>query len=199
MEPPYRADNLIKAPLEHYMGRLQEADPQEIAQRLDIPYEDGKFTLEILGQKKTITFPTFDDEGWDDKGRILFGRYLLEGKKAGVFTDFATYRELPWGETYNEKFQQRCIMRMAGTYGFRPEVFKRACEGLGAKSLPGSGIGYEFKFMPGLYIRFILWEGDDEFPAAAQILFSNNFQDAFAGEDRVYCCERILGEMKKFH
>ena len=88
---------------------------------------------------------------------------------------------------------------MAGTYGFRPEVFKRACEGLGAKSLPGSGIGYEFKFMPGLYIRFILWEGDDEFPAAAQILFSNNFQDAFAGEDRVYCCERILGEMKKFH
>ena len=34
METPYRANNLTQAPLEHYMGRLQEADPQEIAQRL---------------------------------------------------------------------------------------------------------------------------------------------------------------------
>ena len=199
MEVPYRPDNLIGAPLDHYMGRLKEADPNEIAARLDIPYEDGKFTLEILGEKKTIIFPTFDDEGWSDKYRILFGRYLLEGKKADQFTGFATYRELPWGEVYNEKFNQRCIMRLAGTYGFRPEVYQKACEAMGAKSVPGSGISYEFKFMPNLYIRFILWEGDDEFPAASQILFSNNFQDGFAGEDRVYCCEYILGEMKKYH
>ena len=48
-----------------------------------------------------------------------------------------------------------------------------------------------------MLVRFTLWEGDDEFPAAAQILFSDNFPDAFAAEDRVVVCEYILGEMKR--
>lgn len=38
--------------------------------------------------------------------------------------------------------------------------------------------------MPGLQVRLILWEGDDEFPPSAQILFSDNFPVAFTqGED----------------
>ena len=73
------------------------------------------------------------------------------------------------------------------------------CEGLGGTEFKGSGIGYEFEFLPGLKLRFILWEGDDEFPASAQILFSDNFPDAFAAEDRVVVCENVLGMMKKFN
>ena len=199
METPYRANNLTMAPLEHYMGLLQEADPAEIAERLAIPYAEGKFTLHLLGSDRPISFPAFDDEGWDDKSRILFGRYLLEGKKVGPHQGFVTYSQMPWGETYDPKFQQRCILRMAGTYGWRPAVFRKACEGLGATEFKGSGIGYEFEFMPGLYLRFILWEGDDEFPASAQILFSDNFPEAFAAEDRVVVCEHVLGQMKKFN
>ena len=199
MEVPYRTDNLIGAPLEHYMGMLKEADPLEIAERTGIPYADGKFSMPFLNEVRPITFPDFSDDCWDDKGRILFGRFLLEGRKPGPFQEFVPYRELKWGETYHTPFTNRCINRMSGTYGWRPEVFKKACEGLGGIPFQSSGIGYEFQFMPELYIRFILWEGDEEFPATAQILFSDNFDNAFSGEDRVYCCEQILGNMKKYH
>ena len=38
--------------------------------------------------------------------------------------------------------------------------------------------------MKGLFVRLILWAGDDEFPPSAQILFSDNFPAAFTqGED----------------
>lgn len=197
METPYRADNLTQAPLEHYMGRLREADASEIGARLGLPWDGTGFTLTVLGRDKHINFPAFDDEGWTDRWRILFGRYLLEGKKARPAGDFVTYSEMPWGDVYNEKFRQRCILRLAGTYGFRPEVYKAQCEALGAQPFPSSGIGYEFEFLPGLRIRFLLWEGDEEFPASAQILFTDNFPDAFAAEDRVVVCEYILGEMKR--
>lgn len=197
METPYRADNLTGMPLEHYMGRLKTADASEISARLGLEWDGRGFTLRVLGEDRHINFPAFDDEGWTDRWRILFGRYLLEGKKASPMHGFLTYPEMPWGETYNEKFRQRCILRLAGTYGFRPAVFDAVCKAMGAAHIPASGDCWEFEFLPGLLVRFTLWEGDDEFPAAAQILFSDNFPDAFAAEDRVVVCEYILGEMKR--
>jgi len=32
-------------------------------------------------------------------------------------------------------------------------------------------------------MRFILWEGDEEFPPSAQILFEDNFPYAYQAED----------------
>ena len=196
MDTPYRADNLTQMPLEHYMGRLKTADASEVSNRLGLDWDGRGFTLKVLGQDKHINFPACDDAHWTDRWRILFGRYLLEGKKAGPIHGFVTYREMPWGETYNEKFTQRCILRLAGTYGYKIGKFKAICEAMGARSVPGSGTGYEFEFLPGLLVRFILWEGDEEFQPTSQILFSDNFPDAFAAEDRVVVCEYILGEMK---
>ena len=124
METPYRADNLTGMPLEHYMGRLKTADASEISARLGLEWDGRGFTLNVLGEDRHINFPAFDDEGWTDRWRILFGRYLLEGKKASPMHGFLTYPEMPWGETYNEKFRQRCILRLAGTYGFRPAAWE---------------------------------------------------------------------------
>ncbi len=197
METPYRADNLTQAPLEYYLGRLRTADASEIAGRLGLEWDGRGFALTVLGEEKHVNFPAFDDEGWTDRWRILFGRWLLEGKKPAPMREFVTYSQMPWGETYNEKFRQRCILRLAGTYGFRVGVYRAICEAMGARRVQASGECYEFEFMPGLFVRFILWEGDEEFAATAQILFSDNFPDAFAAEDRVVVCEYILGEMKR--
>ena len=83
-----------------------------------------------------------------------------------------------------------------GTYGYKIDRFKAICEAMGAHGIPGSGLTYEFEFLPGLLVRFTLWEGDEEFAPTSQILFSDNFPDAFAAEDRVVVCEYILSEMK---
>ena len=83
METPYRADNLTGMPLDHYMGLLQKADFEEVSARLGLPWDGRGFTLRILGQDRHINFPAFDDEGWSDRWRILFVRYLLEGKRPG--------------------------------------------------------------------------------------------------------------------
>ena len=40
--------------------------------------------------------------------------------------------------------------------------------------------------MKDLYIRFIIWQGDDEFSPSAQILFSDNFSSSFTAEDLAY-------------
>ena len=58
-------------------------------------------------------------------------------------------------------------------------------------------ISYEFEFLEGLHLCFILWEGDEEFPPSAQILFSDNFPMAFSAEDIAYVGDIVMDYMKK--
>lgn len=43
--------------------------------------------------------------------------------------------------------------------------------------------GYELEIFENLYLKFLFWEEDEEFPASSQILFSSNFPAAFDAYD----------------
>ena len=97
---------------------------------------------------------------------------------------FLTYREIPWGEVYFKQFQGRCLFRLAFGFGGKLDAFREIMERVGAQAISSGDVGYELEFMKGLFVRLILWAGDDEFPPSAQILFSDNFPAAFTqGED----------------
>jgi hypothetical protein len=44
-------------------------------------------------------------------------------------------------------------------------------------------VGYEFGLLPNVPVRLILWAGDDEFPAAGNILFDENINRILSPED----------------
>ena len=67
----YEKDSKERMPWEHYMEEYKNADPAEIAQRLEIPYDEEKkvFTLTMLGTEYQITYPDFQvSHTPDDKG-----------------------------------------------------------------------------------------------------------------------------------
>lgn len=82
MEKPYNPNNLIEQPTTHYKALFASGDPAEMAERTGAAWDGERFTLRVLDEEKTVGWPDFADEGWSDKGRILFMRYLLEGKKS---------------------------------------------------------------------------------------------------------------------
>ena len=193
---PYNKNNITERPLEHYMGLFREADPAEMAARTGVHYDGKSFHLQVMGQERIISWPDFEDEGWGAKDKILFLHYLLEGKKVDPVSEFAAYNELPWGDVYDKNFRGRCVRRLVGMFGNRLDAFHEVCKKFGGTPTTGSGVGYDIEFMPGLFIKLIIWEGDEEFPSSGQILFSKNFPDAFAAEDRVIVCELMLSLMK---
>ena len=196
---PYNPTNQTELPISHYTELLKKQFPAEIAERTGVRVEENRFYITVLGEDRILTWPEFEDEGWSAYDRILFMRYLHEGKRAPRFSRYVTYKEMPWGEVYDKNFTARCLNRMARMYGTDEEKFCRACEALGGSKVPSSGTAYELCFLPGLYLRLILWEGDDEFPASTQILFSDNFAEVFSAEDRVVVCECTLSRMKKLN
>ena len=103
---------------------------------------------------------------------------------------------MPWGNHYNQVFQGRCLKRLAYSFGFQMDKFCRVLESIGGKKIPVGDVGYEFAFLDELRLQFILWEGDEEFPPSAQILFSDNFSSAFQGEDMAAVGDISIGTLK---
>jgi len=201
MAIPFEQNNKDRLPYLHYLEELQKLDPKEAAERCGVKYdpEEQTFLFQLLNKGYILKYPGFEVVNGELSiaEKILLMRYLLEGKLVPASGKFLTYREMPWGEVYNQQFTGRCIMRLTYSYGVRPDAFSATLEKLGAKPIKAGDRAYELEFMEGLFLRLILWEADDEFPPSVQVLFSDNFQFAFSAEDMAVVGDITINTMKK--
>ena len=209
----YAKDNKERMPWEHYLNEFKKLDPVEVSNRVKIPYneETQNFTLNFLGTTYYIHYPDFQVTHEDDNmishpledniyAKILICRYLQRANPTSTSGIFLSYRDIPWGETYFTQFSGRCIMRLAYKYGYSIETFGKIMDSLGAVRVSSGDIAYDLKLLDGLFIRFIIWAADDEFPPSAQILFSDNFPSSFTAEDLAYVgdiCINTFGAVGK--
>jgi hypothetical protein len=121
---------------------------------------------------------------------IVLWHYLLTADGTAPADRWLTFRELPSGLFYAQAFAVHAEQLLADTFGSDAAGFRKAAEALGGRSLasaPGAGLAqgaslappdaaYRFQAFPRLAMAVQLWEGDDESPGRAQVLF-----DAAAG------------------
>ena len=194
-------------PFEHYTGLFENLDPMEAAERCGVKYdpEAQVFTVRLMSVDYRITWPKFTIASEDATGfalsnlpaQMLIIRYLLEGKSSMGTGSFLPYREMPWGEVYLKPFTGRCLTRAAFAFGTRLDAFKAALEGMPAILLDKGDVSCQVEIMPGYDVRLIVWEGDDEFPPNSQILFSDNFPQAFSAEDRTVVGDILISDIKR--
>ena len=185
-------------PFSHYEGLFAQAEAAEISARLPGCGYDGKaFHVTLLGTEYTITHPAFSCAPTAPLPvQTFLLRYLLEGKELPWKGAWKTFREMPWGELYIKPYTGRVLTRAAFTFGTRLEGFKKGAENLGAAPISHGDAGYEFAFLGNYRMQLMVWEGDDEFPPNAQVLYSDNFEEGFAPEDRVVAGDILISVIK---
>lgn len=194
-------DNKNGRPLEHYRAAFAASVPEELSARSGVAYDNGAFCTVFLSKPVSIRWPGMEAVDGDGTrlapaAEILLGRLILERTLTPGSGKFLAYSELPWGSVYNAQFTARCIRRLAASYGSRLPDFRLACERLNGQSLAGADASYEIEFLPGLLVRLLLWEGDEEFAPSAQMLFSDNFSAAFTAEDIAVAGDLIINALK---
>lgn len=211
MKESYNKNNLVEQPYEYYLKQYRNMNPELISSRLGFPYSEvtGSFQVRFMGNLYNITHPDFQitaqDEGEriytlkeDVHAQILLLRYITDGDYMEPSRSLSSYRDLPWGEVYYRQFYGRCVVRLARMYGKKQKKFIGIMESLHGIPRAYGDMAYEFEFFHNLFICFILWEGDEEFPPSAQILFSDNFALAFSPEDVAYVIDVVLDYMKEY-
>ena len=192
-----------EVPFAHYEEKFRALDPASVAERLKaVKWNGEEFTLTLLGREFAIAHPDYAIRALDGGNlpplpvQTFLLRYLLESKDVSWGGQWKTFREMPWGEMYIKPYTGRVLTRAAFTFGTRVAAFKAAAEKMGAEAVNHGDAGYRFDLIGGYQMQILVWEGDEEFPPNAQILYSDNFADGFAAEDRVVAGDILISTIK---
>ncbi|MEG1650335.1 MAG: DUF3786 domain-containing protein [Oscillospiraceae bacterium] len=207
MAVEFEQNNKDRLPYLHYLELFAQKNPNEISEKCNVKYnaETKQFNIGLMGERYNVSYPEFNvthlTGGYAAleliNARILILRYFVDGCFAAASGRFLSYRDVPWGEVYYQNFKSRCLGRFAFTYAKKTETLEKSMQKLNAKKLDGCDAGYEFEFMDGLSLRFMLWQADEEFMPSAQILFSDNFALAFTAEDMAVVGDISIGALGK--
>ena len=195
-------NNKEEVPFSFYENRFRDLDPQEAAGRTGVKWDGKEFYVNLMGREYAVAHPEYAIRATDGGAlpplptQTFLLRYLLEGKTVADRGNWLTFREMPWGELYIKPYTGRVLTRAAFTFGTRLAAFVAACEKMGAVPVNHGDAGYQFDFIGGYRIQILIWEGDDEFPPNAQVLYSDNFVDGFAAEDRVVAGDILVSVIK---
>ena len=196
-------NNKEEIPFAHYEELFRNLNPDAVRTRLPEASWDGKeFTVGLLDRKFAIAHPDYAIRALDGgplpplPTQTFLLRYLLEGKNVVWQGQWKTFREMPWGEMYIKPYTGRVLTRAAFTFGTRLPAFKAACEKMGALPVKHGDAGYQFDLIGNYGMQILVWEGDDEFLPNAQVLYSDNFADGFAAEDRVVVGDILISAIK---
>ena len=192
-----------EVPFAHYEEKFRALSPADVTDRLSAVEWDGKtFTVKLLGREFVISHPDYAIAAADGGAvpplptQTFLLRYLLECKDVAWKGEWKTFREVPWGELYIKPYTGRVLTRAAFTFGTRLDAFRKAAEKMGATPVSHGDAGYLFELVGGYQIQILAWAGDEEFPPNAQILYSDNFADGFAAEDRVVAGDILISSIK---
>ena len=191
-----------EVPFAHYEERFRGMDPAEASARTGAKWDGKEFYVNLMGREFAISHPDYAIRALDGGAipplptQTFLLRFLLESREGEPTEEWKTFREMPWGEMYIQPYTGRVLTRAAFTFGTRLTAFRAACEKMGAVPVAHGDAGYEFSLLGNYRIRILVWEGDEEFPPNAQVLYTENFAGGFAAEDRVVAGDILISTIK---
>ena len=195
-------NNKEEVPFSYYENQFRGLNPEEAAQRTGTKWDGKEFYVNLVGREFAISHPEYAIRALDGGAipplptQTFLLRYLLTGKAVADRGGWLTFREMPWGELYIKPYTGRVLTRAAFTFGTRLAAFVAACEKMGAVPVNHGDAGFQFDLIGGYRMQILVWEGDEEFPPNTQVLYSDNFAEGFAAEDRVIAGGLLISEIK---
>lgn len=184
------------------------ADIAELCRRSGARYEaDGpgvSIRLDYLGRTYRVTHPevsvSFEDsdEEVPIKERVLILHYLLSAKGTPLAKKTITFREVPDGGNYFDVFAKRAIKPVLDRFGLEPEGLVTAAGKLGGRRADYGDASVTIDAFRRVPVTFVLWRGDQEFPAQGSILFDASVSDYLSSYALTELCEGIAWKLVMF-
>jgi hypothetical protein len=172
----------------------------EICSRTGLtPISANRFQIRFLDRQYGIDYPGFRFEDLDAPEReiplqeqVLILHYMVGADPHRVPGDMIAYREIPGASFYFGPFVKRAVNPLKDAFGRDIASFQRACEALGGTPIDAGDAAYQFQVFPQLGLQYILWEGDEEFDAEANILFNESTGDCISPEDAAWLAGMVV-------
>ncbi len=164
---------------------LQGRDPITLAASTGSTWDpsdgdQGEFNLELWGKPLRLTYPAWElihistgkPASPMENTLLLYYFNLADGTPLAC--KWISFSELPDGKFYNQAFQGYTGKELGQSFGNDLQLYIRAGRKLGGEPIELGDAGFLFWALPRVPVAAVYWQGDEEFPSSAQVLFDQN-------------------------
>jgi len=167
----------------NYFRELAQADPGEICRNGRGRFDPvaRRYSLDIWGEEYVVDcaghriersanvhpephefFPVF----------IVY--YLLSAGDGRPSGEWISEKDLPGGATFFRGPHRIPTESISGRFGNDLKAFRECCEKLGGTAIGLGDASFRFDIAPDIPIAVVYWQGDDDFPAEAGLLYDRS-------------------------
>ncbi|UCD80808.1 MAG: DUF3786 domain-containing protein, partial [Desulfobacterales bacterium] len=146
-----------------------------------------------------VVYPQFGfrDQAANDKEiplqeQVLILHYMMAREIPSPAGHWISYREIPGAAFYFGAFVKRAVEPFKKVFSNNMAGFAKAAQKLKATEIDSGDAAFEFRVLPAVSLQLILWGGDDEFPAEANILFDKNIGQILSPEDVAWLAGMVV-------
>lgn len=170
----------LEAFVEELSAELAERDPVEVARLVGAAYDPDERQLElrVYGKLFAVSYPSLDlhELAADHHTgtlwvRVLLAHYFRTADGSPREGRWVTLRDLPGGLMYERAFQGYSGDELARGFGPDFAQLREVARFHGGVPLALGDLGFSIDVLPRVPIAVVCYEGDDEQPASARLLF----------------------------
>lgn len=118
--------------------------------------------------------------------KVLILHYLINAQVKPLSGNLISFKEIKGGGAiYYQTFRKRAIEPLRKTFGNNAERLYTAGEKLGGTKERYGNAAVTLRVFPLVPVTYVIWQGDEEVPANATILFDDSVTGYLPGEDIV--------------
>ncbi len=179
-------------PLRGAWERAAYLNPKRLSETLDLSMVPGtkKPVLRVMDkdcavdfESRTMTYLGPGEQEVAPHLQILVLHYLEGAGKSQLANRLVTFRDFEGGAIYYPAFKARTIDVIVKEFGDKPELLRRIGEAMRGELVDVGSVGIKVNFFPRMPVVVVLWLGDEEVPAAANMLFDANTGKVLPTED----------------
>lgn len=179
-------------PLKGAWDKTAYLSPKMLSETLGLQTVPGtkRFVLRVMDKEcsidlgsRSMTYLGPGEKEVPPHLQILVLHYLEGAGKAQLANRLVTFREFEGGAIYYPAFKARTIDVIVKEFGGKPDLLKRIGEAMRGEPVGVGSVGFEVSFFPKVPVVVVLWLGDEEVPAAANMLFDANTGKVLPTED----------------
>lgn len=162
--------------------KLRTIDPQTAAKHAQCKYdtEKNEYTVEMLAQEYTVStdekriFSKKPQANTTFLEQLVILAYLINANEAKLAGKLVGPDGLDAGKFFFRGPHALPTKKLEDVFGHDPSLIHKSLDHITGKSCQYGDASIEITVLEKLPLVFVIWAGDDEFPARASILFDKS-------------------------
>ncbi len=164
---------------------LTSCDPDEVVQRTGCEYDETKkqYLIKIWGQRYCVDLSKCEVTPVDaavkthrDFLYLFILYYLMKSRDVEPSGTWVSEKDIPGGAAFFRGPHTIPTDVIAEKYGNDIDKFKEKCTALNGSALPMADAAFVFTITPTIPIAALYWQGDEDFPCEAKLLFDKTIE-----------------------